>query len=142
MTRRLLEDCFQLKVSTEARVMRTYALSPAKTGMKLNVSSSEGQGEMSQGGVQGKYRVSARRMPLTGLIGRCRKRSGGGARDRSRSSTIWQLITCAACFPLGAACRVARVAIELEKGFLTPRGWNLPRGAASPVLPAGPSRAS
>ena len=84
MARQLLEDRFQLKVATESRVLQMFTLSLARTQPKLKASASDGQGEMSQGLVQGRYRVSARKMPVSVLIDVLEKELGTPVRDATR----------------------------------------------------------
>ena len=64
MAQRLLEERFQLRVHHETKEMPVYALVAAKNGPKFKASSAQ-EGDVSQGAVQGRYRVKATRMPMS-----------------------------------------------------------------------------
>jgi uncharacterized protein (TIGR03435 family) len=67
MAQRLLEERFQLKVHRETKEMPVYALAVGKNGPKFKASGAEGEASVSQGAVQGKYRVTAHKMPMSVL---------------------------------------------------------------------------
>ena len=84
MAQQLLEDRFQLRLRSETRIMRAYTLSVSKNGAKIKANTAEGQGDMSQGTVGGRFRVSARRMPLSVLMPLLEKELGQPVRDETR----------------------------------------------------------
>ena len=61
--------------------MPAYTLSLSKNGAKIKANTAEGQGDMSQGTVDGRFRVSARRMPLSVLVPLLAKELGRPVRD-------------------------------------------------------------
>ena len=64
LAQRLLEERFQLKIHRETKEISVYALVAGRNGPKFKASSGEGEGGVSQGAVQGRYRLKATRMPM------------------------------------------------------------------------------
>jgi uncharacterized protein (TIGR03435 family) len=64
MAQRMLEERFQLKIHHETREMPVYSLVVGKSGPKFKRSDAAGDASVSQGAVQGKYRVIAHKMPV------------------------------------------------------------------------------
>jgi uncharacterized protein (TIGR03435 family) len=64
MAQTLLGERFQLKVHRETREMPIYELVIGKNGPKFKQSEAEGEAGISQGAVEGRYRVTAHKMPM------------------------------------------------------------------------------